>query len=169
MRLGIKGKQVLGVTSIVGLVVVVLSVMQLGALASVSLEESRARAELLANAVYQRAREVVADGGDPDGPYGALRRDPGLRSILESSAYSKHVTFAAIIDVQGTAVAHADAAREGRPLPAGEDIAPLLGLSAVAQLAAVYRGPGRTLEWRPPLLLGDTAFGSIRVGLSTPL
>ncbi|MBI3400289.1 MAG: HAMP domain-containing protein [Acidobacteria bacterium] len=166
MRLGIKGKQVLGVTSIVGVVVVVLSVLQLAELASVSLEESRARAELLANAVYQRAREVVSVGGDP---YDALRRDPGLRSILESSAYSKHVTFAAIIDVRGVAVAHADAALEGRALPGGEDIAPLLGRSAVAQLAAVYRGPGRTLEWRQPLLLGDTEFGSIRVGISTLL
>jgi signal transduction histidine kinase len=166
MRLGIKGKQVLGVTSIVGVVVVVLSVLHLARLASVSLEESRARAELLANAVYQRARDVVSSGGDP---YLALQRDSGLRSILESSAYSKHVTFAAIVDVRGIAVADADAAREGRALPGGEDIAALVGRSAVARLAAIYRGPGRTLEWRQPLLLGDTDFGSIRVGISTLL
>jgi hypothetical protein len=62
MRLGIKGKQVLGVTSIVGVVVVILSLVHLSRLASVSLEESRARAELLANAVYHRAR-VVVNGG----------------------------------------------------------------------------------------------------------
>jgi hypothetical protein len=51
MRLGIKGKQVLGVTSIVVVVVVVLSVLNLARLASVSLDESSARAELLANAL----------------------------------------------------------------------------------------------------------------------
>ncbi|MBZ5555804.1 MAG: HAMP domain-containing protein [Acidobacteriia bacterium] len=166
MRLGIKGKQVLGVTSIVGAVVVVLSVLHLARLASVSLEESRARAELLANAVYQRARDVVSAGSDP---YLALRQDPGLRSILESSAYSKHVTFAAIVDPRGVAVAHADASREGLAIPAGDDIAALLTRSEMAQLAAIYRGPGRTLELRQPLLLGDTDFGSIRVGISTLL
>ena len=46
MRLGIKGKQVLGVTSIVGAVVVLLSLVYLAGLARISLEESRARAEL---------------------------------------------------------------------------------------------------------------------------
>ena len=51
MRLGIKGKQVLGVTLIVGAVVVVLSLLHLSRLAAVGLEESHARAELVANAV----------------------------------------------------------------------------------------------------------------------
>jgi hypothetical protein len=80
MRLGIKGKQVLGVTIIVGAVVVVLSLMHLAGLATVSLDESRARAELLANAIYHRAREVVADTVDP---YQALHADPGLRSCRQ--------------------------------------------------------------------------------------
>src|SRR5438876_10276882 len=98
MRLGIKAKQVVGVTSIVGVVVVLLSLMHLAKLASVSLQESRARAVLLADAIYHRAREVVGAGADP---YQALRGDPGLRSILESSLYSNNVTFAAIVDVNG--------------------------------------------------------------------
>ena len=50
MRLGIKGKQVLGVTSIVAAVVVVLSLLHVANLAHLSLEESKARAELLADA-----------------------------------------------------------------------------------------------------------------------
>ena len=56
MRLGIKGKQVLGVSSIVGAVVVILSVLDLARVASVRLDESRAHADLLANAIYHRAR-----------------------------------------------------------------------------------------------------------------
>jgi signal transduction histidine kinase len=166
MRLGIKAKQVLGVTSIVGTVVVVLSVLHLARLASVALEESQARAELLANAIYQRAREVVAASGDP---YAALAHDPGLRSILESSAYPKNVSFAAIVDVKGVAVAHSDQVREGRTQPAGEDLAAVRAQSSLAQLIAIYRGQGRNLELRQPLLLGDTEFGSIRVGMSTLL
>src|SRR5205823_4265693 len=48
MRLGIKGKQVLGVTSTVAAVVVVLSLLHLANLAHLSLQESKARAQLLA-------------------------------------------------------------------------------------------------------------------------
>src|SRR5439155_14012578 len=114
MRLGIKAKQVLGVTSIVGAVVVALSLVYVSRLARVSVEESRARAELLSKAIYHRAREVVAIGPDP---YDALREDPGLRAILESSLYSKNVTFAAIVDTHDVAVAHADRSLEGQRLP----------------------------------------------------
>src|SRR6267143_1697492 len=60
MRLGIKGKQVLGVTSLVGAVVVSLSVLHPASVARVSLDESSARAELVANAIYHRAFNVVA-------------------------------------------------------------------------------------------------------------
>jgi len=166
MRLGIKGKQVLGVTSIVGAVVVALSLMHLAVLAHVNLDESKARAELLASAIFHRAREVVGEGADP---YRALRGDAGLRSILESSLYSKNVTFAAIVDVRGMAVAHADPPLEGQPLPAGGDLNSLLSRSALSQLVAIYAGQGRNLELRQPLLVGDTEFGSIRIGVSTLL
>ena len=166
MRLGIKGKQVFGVTSIVGTVVVILSVMNLIRLTQVSLEESRARAELLRDAIFHRAREAVSLGADP---YRALEADPGLRSILESALYSKNVTFAAIADIDGVAVAHADRGLEGQKLSPGEDLAELLSGSALSQLAAVYSGQGRNFELRQPLLLGDRAIGSIRIGVSTLL
>jgi len=166
MRLGIKGKQVLGVTSIVGAVVVALSVLHLSRLASASLEESRARAELLANAIFQRAHEVVVGGADP---YAALRPDPGLRSILESSAYSKNVTFAAVVNVQGVAVAHADPSVDGEVLPLGGDLGKLLARSSFSKLIAIYSSQGQNLEFRQPLLLGDAEIGSIRVGVSTLL
>ena len=169
MRLGIKGKQVLGVTSIVGAVVVLLSLLYLAGLARVSLEESRARAELVANAIFHRAREVVSADADSRAACRALHDDPGLRSILESSLYSKNVTFAAIVDVNGMAVAHADPAREGQALPAGGDLAELVARSSLSQLKAIYTGQGQNLEFRQPLRLGDTDFGSIRIGVSTLL
>jgi signal transduction histidine kinase len=166
MRLGIKGKQVLGVTIIVGAAVVVLSLMGLARLAQVSLDESRGRAELLANSVFHRARAVVT--GDLD-PYQALKADPGLRSILEASLYDNNVTFAAIVDAQGIAVVHADPSQEGRPVPVGADLGELLARSSFHQLTAIYRDQGRNLDYAQPLLLGDRPIGSIHIGVSTLL
>jgi signal transduction histidine kinase len=166
MRLGIKGKQVLGVTSIVGAVVVILSLLHLARLAAVSLDESRARSELVANAVYHRAREVVVAGTDP---YEALRHDKGLRAILESSLYSKNVTFAAITDTEGRAVAHTEPSLEGQLLPQVDPLDKLLERSALSQLVAIYTGQGKNLEFRQPLLLGDHEIGSSRIGVSTLL
>ncbi len=166
MRLGIKGKQVLGVTSLVGAVVVLLSVLHLSGVASVSVDESRARAELLANAIFHRAFDVVANGPDP---FAAVRTDPGLRSILQSSLYSKNVTYAALVDPNGVAVVHADRSLEGQVLPVGGDLGALLAKSPLAQLLAIYSSKGQNLEYRQPLLLGDREIGSIRIGVSTLL
>jgi signal transduction histidine kinase len=166
MRLGIKGKQVLGVTAIVAVVVVALSLMHLASLARVSLAESRARAELVAYAIFQRAFEVVGDSRDP---YVALRNGAGMRTMLEAGLYSKGVAFAAIVDPDDVAVAASHRDLEGQHLPAGLDLVDLLGRSWLTQLRAVYGGQGRNLEVRIPLLLGDKNLGSIRIGVSTLL
>ena len=166
MRLGIKGKQVLYVTSVVAGVVVVLSLMHLARLARVSFEESQSRADLLANAILHRAREVASANVNP---VDALRQDPGLRAILESSLYEKTVTYAALVDPQGFAIAHADRAREGLPLSGAESLDALVARGAIAQLLAVYSDQGRNFEFRKPLLRGDVEFGSIRIGVSTLL
>src|SRR5262249_36166216 len=41
--------------------------------------------------------------------------------------------------------------------------------SAFDQLAAIFRGQGSSVEFRQPLLLGNTEFGAIRIGVSTLL
>src|SRR5512140_2070601 len=105
MRLGIKGKQVAAVTSIVGLVVVALSLVHLASLARVSLQQSREHAALLVSAIYNRAFHVVPRS---DNPYEALRDDPALRSILEASNYSASLTYATIVDSSDVAIAHSD-------------------------------------------------------------
>ena len=166
MRLGIKGKQVLGVTSIVAAVVVALTLLHLANLARVSLAESKARAELLANAIVNRAQAVVANGTDP---YAALRGDPGLRSILTSSLLANDVTYAAIVDLHGKAFVHGDLSLEGQPLPSGADLRSVIAQSSVSQIRVIYSGQGRNLEYQQPLLLADKEFGSIRIGVSTLL
>ena len=165
MRLGIKGKQVLGVTSIVGSVVVALSLMHLSRLAAVSLSETYGRAQLLANGVFHRAREVVT-GGDP---YQSLRGDSGLRTMIEASLYSENVTYATITDAKGFVVIHSDRSFEGQPFVAGDSIENLAHRSPFSQLTAIFSGQGKALEYRQPLLLGDTEFGTIRIGVSTLL
>ena len=164
--LGIKGKQVAGVTSIVGLAVVVLSGLNLTSLARIRVEESVARAELLASTIFHRAREVVALGGDG---YAALRADAGLRSILESSVYSSNVTYAALVNAEGIIIAHSDAAKAGQTLAHLPTLTTLLEQGAIAQLRAIYREEGRTFEIERPILMDGARFGSIRIGVSMPL
>ncbi len=167
MRLGIKGKQVLGVTLIVGAVAAGLSLMHLAQLAGTSLSESGSRAELVANAIFHRAFEVVLAGRDPQQ---ALKSDPGLRSILEASLYAKNVTYASIVDTTGVAVVHADPKQEGRQLPAARgNLKDLIDSGEWHQLRTIYNTEGQTYELRQPLLLGTTEFGSIRIGVSTLL
>jgi signal transduction histidine kinase/HAMP domain-containing protein len=163
MRISLKTKQVAGVTTLVGLVVIVLSLLHLAKLARVSLEESQSRGELLFHAIFQRASDIVPTSANP---YEALREDPGIRSILESAiAYSKNTTYAAILDPQGVAIAHSFPGQEGKVLARQEDLNSLLAKGNLATLEAVYTV--RTYEIRQPLLLGGQEFGSIRIGVST--
>src|SRR5438105_5164153 len=152
MRIGIKSKQILGVTAIVGFAVVALSALNVARLGRVVLHESQARGQLLSNAIFHRAREVVAGSGDP---YAALRDDPGLRAILESSIYGENVTDAAILDTAGVIIAGSDRAQEGTRRPARADLAPLVAQErgAFGQLGVIYVGDGQTLEVSQPLIL----------------
>ena len=164
--MSIKAKQVAGVTTLVVVVVLGLSAYHLATLARLSLQETAARGEMLAQAIFQRARQVVALGGAD--PYGALRADGGVRSILESSVgYSENVTYAAIVDKDGIAVAHLFPTLEGQPMAPQEDLAPLVRAGTMAQLRAVYSD--RTFEIHQPMLAGESQFGSIRIGVSTLL
>jgi signal transduction histidine kinase len=166
MRLGIKAKQIAGVTAIVGLAIVALSAINLTRLAGVVLHESDARGRLLANAIFHRAREVVT--ATPDA-YSAMRGDPGLRAILESSIYGESIVDAAVLDAAGVIVAASDPAREGRRMPARGDLGALLERSAWDQLSVIYSREGQTLEVRQRMMLGEQEFGSIRIGVSTLL
>ncbi len=167
MRLSIKAKQIAAVTTIVGLAVVMLSAVHVARLARVVLHESEARGQLLANAIFHRAREVVVTGaGDP---YAALRGDPGLRAILESSIYGESVTGASMLDTQGVVRASSDPTQEGKTYPPREDLASLINADSLDQLRTIYARDGRTLEVRQQMVLGDQPFGSIRIGVSTVL
>jgi signal transduction histidine kinase len=162
MRIGIRTKQVAGVTAVVALAAMALSTWYVASLARFLLEDSRSNAELLAKTIYQRTFEVVSRGGDP---IVALQADDGLRNILEATAYSEWVEYAVIVDPSEQIITDADKARVGTTLGPKNSLDDLITQGPVAQLRAIYTPGGRTLEIREPL----AELGSIRVGVSTLL
>ena len=164
--MSIKSRQVAGVTSLVVIVVAALSAYHLATLARLSLEETKSRGDLLRQAIFQRARQVVPDAKDP---YAALQQDGGIRSLLESSiAFAENVTYVAIVNREGVAVAHSFRDQEGQTVPDQDDLATLLDRSDASLLRTLYN-EDRRCEIRQPLLFGDQEFGTIKIGISTIL
>jgi len=164
VRLGIKAKQIGGVTLIVGLAVVALSVLHVTSVARVLLRETWARGDLLADTIYLRAEGVVAGQADP---WAAITADGGLRTILRSSGLASNLTYAAICNVDGVAVVAWDPDLEGRPLARADELKDLNDAGSLRQFVGIYSSGAATLEVRKPLLLGDEKFGTIRIGVST--
>ena len=157
----------LGVTAMVALVVTALSLLHLMNLARVLLLESRARVELLANAVYHQAREVDHRSGDrlrrrahqPQRAVGARgrdllagrhrrrdRRSDGHRDRVERSGAGRH-----------------------RPWPRRTPLNNLIAESGLGAAAGRLQHRRSRSNGRQPIALGDQPFGEIRIGLSTLL
>jgi signal transduction histidine kinase len=166
VRFSIRVKQIVGVTAIVGLAVVALSVLYAARLTDVVFHESYSRGQWMAKAVLHHAGVIVTGDGDP---YAQLREDTGLRSIIESSAYSDNITTATIVDPTGIIVIANLRSMVGQLSPRQDDLAALDAASPYAKLKEIYTGDGRTLEVRERLMRGDEEFGSIRIGVSTLL
>lgn len=165
MRVSFRARQTAAVTLLIALAMVALSAQHLANVARIDLENSRATGELLGRMIYQRTREVIAAGSDPAM---ALSTDQGVRSILESTAvYGRNVTYAAVVNRDGVALAHNFPALEGQKIQPGENLAAVLNRDALTQVRAIYAD--RSLEVVLPLELGDAPFGAIRVGLSPVL
>jgi signal transduction histidine kinase len=164
----IKAKQVAGVTTLVMVVVAVLSAYHLSTFSAFLLDETRSRAVLLSSSLFQRALVVVAE--NPQDPYGGLRADGGIRSILNSSLDAELITFAAILDPSGVAVVHALPGREGKQLDTLADFDSIVNAGPITQLREVLYSD-RAFELREAILIGDDnkEFGSIRIGVSTYL
>jgi signal transduction histidine kinase len=167
MRLSLKTKQVAGVTVIAGLTSILLGGWYLSSLARILLEESRSRAELLATAIYHRSRDVVATSAPDADLVANLQNDGGLTSLLQTSAYYPSVLYAAIVNPRGFIITHSDLSMVNEPLQPADDFDELIKAGPIAQARAIYTRGGRAYEFRIPLLLGTTEFGSIRVGVST--
>jgi signal transduction histidine kinase len=166
LHLGIKAKIVSGVSLIVGLAIVAVSVSSVTLVARVLLEKSKAGAELLSESIFRRAKDVVPGQEDP---YGALAADADLRAILASSATAGNVTYAAICNVDGIAVAAWDQSLETKKLPRAGSLDELIRRPGIQRLLEIYSREGLTREVQQKMLLGGQTFGTIRVGVSTIL
>lgn len=165
MRFSLKQKQVLGVTAMVALIVTALSLLHLINLARVLLLESRARVELVANAVYHQARDVVID---LDTAYNDVRTSRSVQSALEAALYPQDVIDAVIVDPTGVVIASSDPQQVGKTVSPRTPLNNVIAENGLAQLQAVYN-TAQSLEWSQPIALGDDPFGEIRIGLSTLL
>jgi signal transduction histidine kinase len=165
---GIKAKQVAGVTTLVVVVVAAISAYHVTELVRLYVEETASRGQMLAQVMLQLANQAVAKGL-PD-PYEALRTDAGIRSLIESTipANWPGVTYVAIVNKDGVAVAHSYASLEGQPLTKQEDFAALATKGRPAQIKAVYSD--RIFEVSLPMSdEHGMNFGEIRIGVTTTL
>ena len=166
--MSIKAKQVAGVTTLVIVVVLIMSGWQMATLMRLRLEQTNAGAELLADAIFQRAFAVAS--AEPADPYTALREDGGIRSILLASiAYTEgqNILYTAVVRPNGEPIVHSSPEYEGQVMPEQEDFEPIVQAGPIAQAMAVYSE--RRFEVRRPILSGEQLFGVIRVGVSTLL
>jgi len=168
MRFSIKTKQVVGVVLLVALAVTALSAIYTALVAGVLLTETQSRGEMLRTFVFERAQRVITSKEDA---YAALRSDSGLRSLLESSmAYSRHVTYAALVDPRNVVIVHSSPVLEGQVLEPQAQLEPLLSEDPWTQIEAI--SSEGTFEVSERLLLGgegENEFGTIRIGISTAL
>jgi signal transduction histidine kinase len=169
MRLGIRAKQIAGITAVVGVTVVALSGLYVRQLAEAVLQENEKQAMLLARQIFERAREVVQGATEP---YAALRDDPALRSILRSTVYGDVLTEAAIVDSGNVVIVSDDEARIGQALRERPDLATLVARNRLGPIGVIYSQDGQFFEYRQRMndaSRGNTEFGTIRIGVSTLL
>jgi signal transduction histidine kinase len=165
MRLSLKQKQVLGVTLMVALIVIALSLLHLINTAGVLLAESRGRFELFASSVYSQAAAAIVT---PETAYQDVRSSKYVQSALQSALYSQDTVDASIVDPTGVVIASSDPGQVGTTVPRRPQLNDLIALDGVSRLRAIYAS-NNNIEWTQPMALGDTPFGEIRIGLTTAL
>jgi signal transduction histidine kinase len=165
MRLSLKQKQVIGVTIMVALIVIALSLLHLSNTADVLLGESKDRFELFGSSVYAQAAAAIAA---PESAYNDVRVSKYVQSALQSVLYSEDAIDASIVDPTGVVIASSDPDQVGKTVPRRPQLNELIALNAVAKLRAIYSSENN-LEWTQPMALGETPFAEIRIGLTMAL
>ena len=125
MQLSLKQKQVIGVTFMVALIVIALSLLQLINTAGVLLAESRERFELFASAVYTQVASAIAS---PESAYDDVRSSPYVQSVLQSALYSPDTVDAFIVDPTGVVIASSDPDQVGKTLERRPQLNELIAL-----------------------------------------
>ena len=179
MRLRLKTKLVIAISAMVVALVSALSYIYVSQLLRQRIQDSYDSADFMAHQVLNEARDALevdysnlrVNPNDPNAEHEAieesLQTDPGLNSLLQSIVgYDPTIYDAAIVDTQGRALLHTDAAMQGKPVPSFEDLGAVLRGGFRQQIRIVY-GPHRVYEVRLPLRRDNEPFGSIRVSVDT--
>lgn len=169
--MGFRGKQIATLTLVAAAVALATSLVNLAALARLTVDETRSRAELLAETLYHQASRVIRQHGR-DGIEEALAQDPSLASYAEGVVgYSPtilYVAITAINDGRDTALVHNNPTAKGNPVPRAPSLTEFAEENPLSQLWALARGH-QVLEVSVPFEVDGEPFGSVRVAISTLL
>jgi PAS domain S-box-containing protein len=179
MRLRLKTKLVIAISAMVVALVSALSYIYVSQLLKQRMQDAYDSADFMSHQILNQARETLEvdysnlrhDPSNPNAEHEAieesLQTDPGLNSLLQSIVgYDPTIYDAAIVDTQGRALLHTDAAMQGKPVPSFDDLGRILRGGFRQQIRIVY-GPHRVYEVRLPLKRDNEPFGSIRVSVDT--
>src|SRR4029453_13382865 len=128
MRLSLKQKQVIGVTLMVALIVIALSLLHLSNTADVLLEEGKDRFELCGSSVFSQAAGAIAAS---ETAYNDVRVSKYVQSALQSALYSEDTIDALIVDPTGVVIASSDPDQVGQTVPRRPQLNELIALNPV--------------------------------------
>src|SRR5574337_1510035 len=122
MTLGIRGKEILGISLLVFLIVTIASIVHLSTTTRLVLEDAAEKGTLQAQQIFSGATRAVAKASGTR-PEVALRHYRELRALLDASiGYSPHLVYAMITDRSDRILVHSERSREGYPaLPRSEE------------------------------------------------
>lgn len=168
MALGIRGKEILGITLLVFLIVSLMTVVHLSTTTRLVVKDAAEKGNLQARQIFSGSTRALARAKWTR-PAEALRRDRELRGLLDSSiGYSPHLLYAMITDRSDTILVHSQRSREGQKGSPRQQIDQLLRMNPIRQLLLLAR-ERPVFETTLPLSLNDQPFGAIRLGLSGSL
>jgi PAS domain S-box-containing protein len=165
---GFRGKQIATLTLVAAAVALATSLVNLAALARVTVGESRSRAELLAETLYHQASRVIREHGR-GGIEEALASDPSLATFAEGVVgYSPTIMYVAITGSEDRALVHSNPAARAGTLSSAPSLSEFAEKGPFTQLWALARGH-QILEVRVPFDVDGHPFGTVRVAISTLL
>jgi hypothetical protein len=168
MALGIRGKEVLGVTLLVLLVVSLMTVVHLSTITRLVVKDAAEKGNLQARQIFSGTTRALTRAARPY-PGEALRRDRELRALVESSiGYSPHLLYAMITDRADTILLHSQRSREGQKAVPRPQIETLVEMNPLRQFMLLAR-ERPVFESTLPLNLNDQPFGAIRLGMAGSL
>jgi signal transduction histidine kinase len=167
-RLSLLARQVLAIVLLALFVLAVATLVYVGRLGTLIWQDTLNEATLTARQIYARCALTLTRKPSDD-PLGALRDDPDLRHLVESSVgYSSNVLYVTISDQANRVVIHSDPRREGQVLPARPDLQALVALNPIQRYEQIFKA-AEIYELGLPMELNGKPLGTIRVGVALPL